>query len=98
MQAESMAARASSKPVVENARQIFRWNPNSVIGDGNPDPAIAVGHAHRHPFVDALRLLAGVLGVAHEVDKDLEDFVLFNVHGWHIIELANDLHSVPAHR
>src|SRR5580658_2142236 len=45
MQAEPVAALAGGEAVIENARQIFGWNSNSVIKDGYLDAPITVGHA-----------------------------------------------------
>ena len=96
VQAKAVAIFARRKAVVEDVGQILRWNPDPVIHHGYPDPAITVGHAHRQPLVRALRILAGVFGVAQQVDHDLQEFVLLEVHGRHRFKFADHLHIMAA--
>jgi len=60
--------------VIENARQIFRWNSNSIINDGYLDPAITLATRTVSRSVRAPRVIAGVLGVTQPIDQNLQDF------------------------
>src|SRR5580698_9408590 len=88
MQTEAVSILARGETVVENAGHVFWWNPNAIIRHGNPDAAATVDHAHRESFVHASRLLAGVFGIAQQVDQNLQDFVLLGVQGRHMLKFA----------
>src|ERR1700693_4658349 len=65
-----MAVLARGKTVIEDARQVFRGNPNSIINDRYPYLVNTHGYTERHELIFAARFIAGVLGIANQVHED----------------------------
>ena len=80
MQTESVAVGFGGKAVIEDAGEIFFGNAGAVVVDFDADPvAIALVETHcADGDYGIFRATGedGVLGVAEEVDEDLEEGVL----------------------
>ena len=96
MQSVAMASFASCETKIEDAGQIFGWNSHTVVRDRDLDSSVSVMYAHGHQFIGTVGLVAGILCIAHQVDQNLEDFVLFDSdRGQLRIILTNELYVVP---
>ena len=98
VEAEAVAVPAGGETVTEDAGEILGGNAHAVVDDGDVDPPVDAGNAHDDALVVASRVLAGVPGVAQQIDEDLEDFVLFDVDGWDFMIIADDVHSMQGQR
>ena len=79
VQAEAVAVFAGRKAMIENARQVFRRNPNAIVNDGNADPLITPGDLEPDLLVLPPRFVTGILGIADHIDQNLEHLVFFSV-------------------
>src|SRR5271157_707102 len=63
VKAEAVAVLAGRKTVVENAGQVFRWNPNAIVNDGDGNPLITLGDLEPDLLVLPPRFVTGILGI-----------------------------------
>ena len=73
VQAKAMAIFASREAESEDASQVFAGNPHAVIHHRNLDSPTPVGHPYGQTLVSSARLIKGALGVANQVDQNLQD-------------------------
>ena len=67
----------------ENQREIFRRNANPIILHDYVHALFAHGRDRdRDPLVDALHVVERVLGVAEEIDQNLQHAVPVHSHRW----------------
>ncbi len=85
-----MAVPFGGKTMIENAEQVFGWDTDAIIDDRDFDPATGVGEADGKELVRAGRGVAGLFGVAQEVNEDLEDFMFLDKHRGQDLELPNE--------
>src|ERR1051325_4748497 len=98
VQAKTVAISPGREAVVEYAREILRRYSHAVIRHRDPDPVRSVDHAHGQPLVGTAGFVAGVFGVAHEVDQDLQHLVFLGRNRRHLGVVALDLHPVALER
>src|ERR1700733_1702102 len=75
VQSEAVAINASGEAVTEYALQVFLGDADAGVDDGDEHRFIRRPDPDRDLFSIALRFVAGVLGVADDVNQDLQDFV-----------------------
>src|SRR6516164_6628814 len=68
---KAVAIDAGREPVIEDALEILRRDADTGIDDRDGDGGGGRTDAHRHAFVPAGHLGAGVLGIADHVHQDL---------------------------
>src|ERR1700677_1914231 len=79
VQAKAVAVGAGGEAVFEDAGQVFGWNADTIVRDGNLDEAIlSRAGAEDHFFVGVAAFVAAIFGVSNEIDEDLEDLVFVN--------------------
>ncbi len=52
-------------------------------------------HSQGHAFVGLAGLIAGVLGIAHEVDEDLQHLVFVEIEEGDFFKIADDFDAMP---
>src|ERR1043165_1890745 len=95
MQAKAMAAFLCSKSVTEDAGQVLRRNTDAIIDHDNFNSIAPVANTERELSVYALGTLARVLGVANQVDENLQHLVLFDRDRWHVLNFFANFNIVP---
>src|ERR1700751_1242579 len=96
VQAKAMAVGTRGEAVVEDTLEILRWDADAAVDDRDRDAFRGRADAHRHAFLAAWQLGAGVLGVTDHVHEDLQHLVLVDLNERHFGELAHDRHTVTA--
>ena len=81
MQTEAMAILSGGKPMIENPGEILRRDANAVINHCDPNSALFASRAQDHLFVVPARIITRIFGVAHQVNENLEGFVLVSANG-----------------
>ncbi len=99
VQAETMAVPASREAMGKDAGQMLGTNADAIVDDLDGDRFLlrrkdADGQTFVMPFGSA----EGVLGVANEVDEDLEDPVLVQRDRWHRSDLGFETNLVTIER
>ena len=93
MQAEAVTVRPGGEPVGEDARKILRGNAHAVVPDDEADGVAGARlQAKREHLVAGATLVQRILGVADQVDEDLQHLAPFRQHGRDRFELAHDAH------
>src|SRR5687768_8217744 len=90
VQAEAVTVLAGREAVGKDARQVAGGDAGAVVAYRYPDAAADLSYAQRHAFFRALQIAAGLPGVAHEVDEDLQHLVLLHADRRHFLEFADD--------
>ena len=95
VQAEAMAGLAGREAVAEQPAHVLRRDADAVVDDAicAPLPGSRLD-AERQQLVLAPGLVAGVLGVADQVDEDLQHLVLVDGDRRNVAELAAQRHAV----
>src|SRR5882757_3098065 len=88
VQAESMPFPLRGEPVIEYTSQVLGSDPDAVVCHTDLHTEPARGHTHGHDLLRAIGLLAGVLGVANQVDQYLQHPVLVDDDGWRVLEFS----------
>src|ERR1700685_1639496 len=97
VQPETMSVPASRETMIEYPRHVLLQNPDAGIDDGDLHCLLRASHAHRYPlFAGSPSLIAGMPGVADQIDQNLQHLVLVNRHLWHILVVANERDAVAA--
>src|ERR1039458_4855663 len=76
VQPEPMPGLARRKAMPEEAPHVVRMNSDAVVDDADPHRPLMGLHPNGYKFVRAIRLIAGVLRIAYQIDQDLQDLVL----------------------
>src|ERR1039458_2183964 len=76
VQPEPMPGFARRKAMPEEAPHVVRMNSDAVVDDADPHRPLMGLHPNGYKFVRAIRLIAGVLRIAYQIDQDLQDLVL----------------------
>ena len=71
MQPKAVAILAGGESMVENLREVFPRNSDSIVAHGNVYPPVGGANADCHPFVFRAGIVAGVSDVANHIDEDL---------------------------
>src|SRR5258708_3577587 len=88
VQAESMPFLLRGEPVVKYSSQVLGSDPDAIVCHADLHTGPARGHSHGHDLLRAIGLLAGVLGVADQVDQYLQHPVLVDDDGWDVLEFS----------
>src|SRR5262245_18494831 len=73
VQAKSVPSLSGGETVGEDASEIFRWDANAVVAKRNADSILMARDSDGQLLVAARGLVAGVFGVADEVDENLQN-------------------------
>src|SRR5450631_423759 len=88
VQAKTMPRLSSRKAMGEQAVHIFRRDANPVVDDRDAYPLRRRGNTQDDDLLGLARLVAGILGVAHQIDENLQHLVLIDRNGWYWGELT----------
>src|SRR5271154_2353093 len=70
MQSEAVAFLLGGESMAENPCEVFSRNPDTVVNQSNADAVAATaGDAYGQPLVWRIDFIAGVFGVANQVDE-----------------------------
>ena len=94
VQSKTMA-RGAREAVLEQPRHVLRRDADSVVLDRD-DAGRDGRDAQGDLLVGAARVVAGVLGVAHQVDDDSQHFVLIDLNAGDLAEFAAHRHAMAA--
>ena len=98
VQAEPVTIRFCGKSVRKNTCPILRGDAYAIVGHRHLDRPVSVGDAQRQAFVGATRLNTGIIGVAHQVHKNLQHLVLLDADGRNVPKFADNLDVLPRQR
>src|SRR6516165_10390700 len=99
MEAKTVPAFTRGETVRENPSQVFRWNADAIVGDDNVDKTFVRGGDGDDEFlVGALNVVQSVLGVANQIDENLQYLMAVDADRWHGREPPFDLDAVALER
>ena len=93
VQSEPVPVGSSCKSARKEATEIFAGNSHPVVHYLNSDPVVSLpADAEPDLFARAARLVAGVFGIADEIDQGLQDLVFIDDKNGVFLILPQHLH------
>src|ERR1700733_7886623 len=88
VQAEAVSVHAGREAVREQAGHVFRRYADAVVDDAYAYAGRRRFDAQRDELVGSAGFVARVLGVAHEIDQNLQNLVFVDGDRWHFAEFT----------
>ena len=98
VQTEAVAGLSCGETVREDTREVLWRNTDAIVDDGDGQPISCLSQSQGDLFVGPLRVIAGMNGVADQVDENLEHFVSVDRDRGTSFELAHNRRAVTFHR